>query len=137
MLADGRALDAFHRMVQAQGGRLTPGERLPLAPQQHTVTAQQSGWYRVRECREIGRALMELGGARREIGGPLDHTVGIRCLRQQGDRVEAGEPLFELHHQGTGVQAAQEWLFRASEVAETPSKAVQGPKTRSNRNGLA
>jgi thymidine phosphorylase len=42
---------------------------------------------------------MRLGAGRATTADEIDHAVGIVCLRKRGDRVEAGEPLAEIHAQ--------------------------------------
>jgi pyrimidine-nucleoside phosphorylase len=38
-----------------------------------------------------------LGAGRAKKGDPIDHAVGFLIHKKVGDKVEAGEPLFEIH----------------------------------------
>jgi thymidine phosphorylase len=40
---------------------------------------------------------MALGAGREVAGEPIDHAVGVVCLRKRGEEVAAGEPLAEIH----------------------------------------
>ncbi len=130
VLKNGQALEAFHALIRAQGGVLREGDRLEFAQQQHTVRAPRSGTFRTLDCRAIGLALMALGGARRQIGGRLDHQVGIRCERRQGDVLQEGDALFTIwHRDGTGLAEAEAHLERSYGIQEAPCDPVQPPKT--------
>lgn len=95
-VADGSALDAYERWIRAQGG--DPDEAaLPVAPVVRPVTAEQGGYVGSLGAIAIGRAALHLGAGRRTKEDTIDHAVGIRCLAKRGDRVEAGEPLAEVH----------------------------------------
>jgi pyrimidine-nucleoside phosphorylase len=38
-----------------------------------------------------------LGAGRAKKGDPIDHAVGFLIHKKVGDKVEVGEPLFEVH----------------------------------------
>ncbi len=63
-------------MVEHQQGRFA--ERLPLA-KQHTLVAQHTGYIHDIEGRRLGQAIIELGGGRKSMGDPIDHSVGLEC----------------------------------------------------------
>ena len=45
----------------------------------------------------VGRAALHLGAGRQTKDDDIDHAVGVVCLAKRGDRVEAGQPLAEVH----------------------------------------
>jgi thymidine phosphorylase len=47
--------------------------------------------------RALGRGVVELGGGRKVMGGPIDPAVGFLLRVAPGDRVQAGDPLGEVH----------------------------------------
>ena len=110
VLADGRALERFARMVTALGGPADFVERadahLPAAPTQRAVLAARSGWVCGMATREIGLLVVELGGGRRQAGDAVDGRVGITHLTTVGQRVEAGEPLAVVHAASASEAAA-------------------------------
>ncbi|MEZ6002645.1 MAG: thymidine phosphorylase [Planctomycetota bacterium] len=127
-LRDGRALGAWEAAVQAQGGKLQPGARLAETGQERVVFAPRSGFLAFADCREVGLALLELGGARRSISDAIDHQVGIECLVRHGDRVEVGQPLARVAHRGgRGLDEALAHLGRAWRIQEFPPEPTGPP----------
>lgn len=95
-VADGSALAVYDRWVRAQGGEPDP-DALPKAPVIAEVFAPSSGHVQRVAALDVGLAGVRLGAGRREKDEPIDHAVGIVCLKKRGDVVEAGEPLAEIH----------------------------------------
>jgi pyrimidine-nucleoside phosphorylase len=100
-LSSGRAAEAFREMVKAQGGdpRVVdePGEILPRAPVIVPLPAERSGFVRTVDAEAIGRAAVALGAGRTRKAEPIDPAVGIVFRPKVGDRVEAEEPIGEVH----------------------------------------
>ena len=112
---DGSALELYERWIKAQGG--DPAESaLPSAPVVRDVAAESDGFVGSVSAIAIGMTALRLGAGRRTKDDPIDHAVGIRCLRKRGDAVTAGEPLAQVHastddaarQAGTEVLAAYE-----------------------------
>jgi thymidine phosphorylase len=61
------------------------------------VAAPERGYVRSLRALPIGIAALELGAGRVRKEDPIDHAVGIVCLRKRADAVERGEPLAEVH----------------------------------------
>jgi thymidine phosphorylase len=95
-VASGRALNAFNRMVRAQGG--DPDAPLPRAAhQQPALQAPASGWVARLDARAVGVAAWRLGAGRARKEDRVSHTAGIRCLAKPGEYVRRGDPVLELH----------------------------------------
>ncbi len=97
---DGSAWVTLQAWVTAQGGRLAWDAEdlgLEVAPVAATVTAPRAGWLRVRDCREFGLALADLGGARRRVEDAVDLRAGLAWLARNGAAVAAGQPLVAVH----------------------------------------
>ena len=128
VLADGRALECFARMVAALGGPRDFIERadayLPRAPVQRVLTAARSGWVSAMATREIGLLVVELGGGRRQASDAVDHRVGLSGMVAVGRRVEAGDTLAVVHAADeTSAAAACAQLATMIEVApEAPPR---------------
>jgi thymidine phosphorylase len=92
LLRSGAARKAFERIIDAQGRRsppVMPGHLM------HTFHADHAG-----AIREIdGWAVTEIA---RRAGAPLDKAAGVDILRNVGDTVECGEPLFVIHASAQG-----------------------------------
>jgi pyrimidine-nucleoside phosphorylase len=95
-VTDGSAVAAYERWIRAQGG--DPDEQaLPTAPVVRELAAPRDGHVVELGAIAVGIAALRLGAGRRTKDDPIDHAVGIRCLRKRGDAVERGEPLAEVH----------------------------------------
>jgi pyrimidine-nucleoside phosphorylase len=100
-LDDGRALEWFGRMVEAQGGdrRVVddPGAVLPRAPIVRPIEADRDGVLRSVDGEALGRASTDLGAGRHRKGDAIDPSAGIVFRPKIGDRVRRGEPIGEVH----------------------------------------
>jgi len=100
-LSSGKALEHFSRMVSALGGPADfvdrPSHYLGSAPVQLAVDAPRSGWVTGMATRDIGLALVALGGGRRKASDTIDARVGFSQFAQLGQQVQAGEPLAVVH----------------------------------------
>jgi len=119
-LEDGSALAAYEEWVRAQGGDPDPA-RLPTAPVVRIVAAPATGYVHRLAAREVAAAAMELGAGREVAGEPIDHAVGIVCLRKRGEEVAAGEPLAEIHARDeAAAETAEAALLAAYEIGDEP-----------------
>jgi thymidine phosphorylase len=121
---DGSAWDKLQAWIAAQGGRLAWDAEdlgLAVAPLVTEVTAPRAGWLRVRDCRDFGLALADLGGARRRVEDRVDPRAGLAWLARNGCRVEAGQPLVAIHaDDATRVAGAVARLARTCEILSEP-----------------
>jgi len=99
-IADGSALEKFRVLVQAQGGDVSYVDdvsRFGRAKYIKVVNAPRSGFISQVHARIVGEAAVALGAGRAKKGDPIDHAVGFVIHKKVGDKVTAGEPLFEVH----------------------------------------
>lgn len=94
-LADGSAMDVWRRMISAQGG--DPDAALPIAREQHVITAPSSGVLTRLDAYDIGVAAWRLGAGRARKEDPVQAGAGIELHAKPGDEVTAGMPLLTLH----------------------------------------
>src|SRR5881397_593364 len=95
-VADGSAVRTYERWIRAQGG--DPDEdALPRAAVVRPVPAPCGGYVAELGASAVGLAALRLGAGRAAKDDPIDHAVGIRCLRKRGDAVEQDTPLAEVH----------------------------------------
>jgi pyrimidine-nucleoside phosphorylase len=121
-LEDGSALSAYERWVRAQGGDPDPA-RLPAAPVVRPVAATRSGYVQELGAREVAAAAMELGAGRDVAGGPIDHAVGVVCLRKRGEEAVAGEPVAEIHaRDDVAAESAGARVLAAYEIGDKPER---------------
>ncbi|HEV7322050.1 MAG TPA: thymidine phosphorylase [Ensifer sp.] len=100
-LGSGAALERFGRMVHALGGPADFVERsvsyLGRAPVILPVEAPRSGYLVACETRELGVAVIALGGGRSHPDDRIDHRVGFDALKPLGTPINKGELLAFVH----------------------------------------
>ncbi len=94
-LADGSAMDAWRRMIAAQGG--DPDATLPSARESHVVTADADGTLTRVDAMAVGMAAWRLGAGRARKEDPVQAGAGVELHARPGDPVVAGQPLLTLH----------------------------------------
>ena len=95
VLADGRAMDLWRRMIAAQGG--DPDAPLPVAREQHVVLAERSGVLARLDALAVGVSAWRLGAGRARKEDAVSAGAGIEMHAKPGDPVTAGTPLLTLH----------------------------------------
>ena len=94
-LQDGRAMDVWRRMIQAQGG--DPDAPLPVARHTHEVLTEVSGVLTQLDALKVGIAAWRLGAGRARKEDPVQAGAGIELHAKPGAMVRAGERLMTLH----------------------------------------
>ncbi|WP_433195207.1 thymidine phosphorylase [Nocardia sp. CA-107356] len=95
VLADGRAMDHWRAMVEAQGG--DPDGPLPRAKHTEIMRADADGVLTRLDAMAVGIAAWRLGAGRARQGDPVQFGAGIEIHAKPGDPVQAGHPLLTLH----------------------------------------
>ena len=115
-LDSGKAAEVFARMVSALGGPKDFVERaahyLPSAPIIVPVKAERDGFVSAIATRDIGLAVVALGGGRTRPQDPVDHAVGFTRLLPVGAEVKKGEPLGFVHARTQDVADAAAKVLR-------------------------
>jgi thymidine phosphorylase len=94
-LVDGSAMDVWRRLIAAPGG--DPDAALPVAREQHIVTASASGVLTGLDAYAVGVSAWRLGAGRARKEDPVQAGAGIEIHAKPGDSVTAGQPLLTLH----------------------------------------
>lgn len=92
-ITSGRAMELFERMVSAQNGSTAFEFELARTSE---FAAPAAGYVSSIDTRELGFAIIELGGGRKTKTDKIDHSVGIEMLARIGDKVEADQPLVRI-----------------------------------------
>ncbi|MGI6879292.1 thymidine phosphorylase [Microbacterium sp. gxy059] len=122
-LADGRAMDAWRRMIRAQDG--DPDAPLPTPRETHEVRADRAGVVRRMDAFDIGIAAWRLGAGRARAEDPVVHAAGIDLHAKPGDRVAEGDVLFTLQADDeTRFDRALDALAGAWEIGDTAPAAA-------------
>ncbi|MFM5639330.1 thymidine phosphorylase [Aeromonas veronii] len=103
VLDNGKAAEIFGRMVTGLGGPGDFMERydayLPKAAIVRPVYAANSGFVTAMDTRELGLAVVAMGGGRRAAGDKLDYAVGLTDFIRLGQSVDADKPIAMIHAQ--------------------------------------
>jgi len=124
-LDSGVALEAFRRMIQAQGGdpRVVdePEQVLPSAPVRQPIMAERAGTLAAVDAEGLGRASGDLGAGRKKKGDTIDPSVGIVFLPKIGDRLVAGQELGLVHARSDGdAEAGIRAVHAAMTIGDEP-----------------
>ena len=98
-VTSGKAAEVFARMVTALGG---PADFIDnaashLAKAAVTRPVYAEGFVTDVNTRAVGNAIIELGGGRREVGQPLDLSVGFSDIAPIGTELSGERPLAVVH----------------------------------------
>lgn len=114
-LADGSAAERFDRMIAALGGpaNFIAGARtiLPAAAVVKPLYPADAGYVAGMDAKEIGLALITLGGGRKLPDEAIDWSVGTTGFCQIGDRVAPDRPLCTIH-----ARNESEWQLAADRI---------------------
>jgi len=94
-LKDGSAMDAWRRMIAAQGG--DPDAELPQARETHVVAAPADGVLTQLDALAVGVAAWRLGAGRARKEDAVQAGAGVVLHAKPGATVRGGEPLMTLH----------------------------------------
>jgi thymidine phosphorylase len=128
-LASGAAAERFERMCAALGGPADllddPDRHLPRAPHALEVFPERPCHVRAIAVRDVGVAVLELGGGRLREDQGIDHAVGLVDVAGLGEEVGPGaRPLAVVHARDVaGAERAAARLRAAFEVGEQPAEA--------------
>ena len=122
VIDDGSALKIWEQMVSAQGGDLSKG--IERSNDIRTVTASASGYIADLDAYKVGLSAWHLGAGRTKKEDQVSKTAGIVCLAKEGDQIEAGQPIFEMHiDEPSRYQVALDALAGAAEISPEPVAA--------------
>jgi thymidine phosphorylase len=128
-IEDGSALERFQRMITALGGPHDfverPAKYLPVAPVQMALKADKDGFVNSIATRDIGIAVVAMGGGRTRADDPIDHAVGFSRLAGVGAHLKTGD-LIGLVHARTSSAAE----LAADMLAQAYTITPQAPPVR-------
>ena len=137
-LKSGKAAEIFGKMVHELGGPADIVENfakhLPLAPVQREIHAAQPGYVETVDTRAVGLAVIELGGGRRLVTDPVDHSVGFASIAAIGEHVGPNRPLAICFAKNqASLSKAEALVQQAYKISDKPVKP--GPKLRDTVRG--
>ncbi|MFT5235330.1 MAG: thymidine phosphorylase [Shewanella sp.] len=131
VLDNGKAAEIFGRMISGLGGPAdfveNPGLYLPESKIIRPVYAEQTGFATSMDTRELGLAVVTLGGGRRKPGDVLDYSVGLTQVCALGDEISKHKPIAMIHAQSeTAFAEAEIAVRKAIHIGETrPEKTPE------------
>ncbi|WP_223478792.1 thymidine phosphorylase [Oricola indica] len=129
-LNSGAAAETFGKMVHVLGGPSDFVENhaahLEKAALTATVDAPEAGHVASISTRDIGIAVVELGGGRRRSEDKIDHAVGITGLIDTGTAVEKGAPLAVVHARDeASLAVARDAILAAYVISEAEPEVAE------------
>ena len=134
-LDSGRAVEVFAKMVAALGGPTDFVEKstkyLEKAPIQLDVFADKSGYIQSMQTRDIGIAVIQLGGGRRVASDSIDHAVGITNFLGINGEVSADhQPIATVFARSEdAAKQAEEIIKQAIKISEEKPNLGASAKT--------
>ena len=89
------------------------------------VYAERSGIVQSIATRQVGVAVVALGGGRTRAQDPIDHAVGLTALASVGDNIDASRPLAIVHARSEkAAEAAAHTLREAYRIGDAPAASA-------------
>ena len=125
----GEGLEKFREFVSRQWGDsrvIDNPESLMTAKFKIPVNALDNGFVSSMEAKNIGQAVVNIGGGRQKKDDAIDYAVGIELAKKIGDEVKAGEPLMYIHtnHETDGLMQV-EMLRKSVQISNEPVEKIK------------
>jgi pyrimidine-nucleoside phosphorylase len=121
-LEDGRALEKFRKIIEAQDGNpdvVDDPALLPQAPIRRVLYAPRDGYIGEMQVREIGEASVAMGAGRALLTSKIDPAVGFLVTAKPGVAVSKGEPLASIFARTEEMAAkAEDALLKAIPIMD-------------------
>ncbi len=129
-LKDGRAMDVWRRMIEAQGG--DADAPMPVAPHTEEVRAESDGVITRMDALGVGVAAWRLGAGRARKEDPVQASAGVYLHKTLGETVSKGDVIMTLNTETPGrFDRAQAALAEACDgqgaVEISANGAERGP----------
>ncbi len=129
-LRDGRAMDVWRRMIEAQGG--DADATMPDAPHVEEVRATEDGVVSRVDALGVGIAAWRLGAGRARKEDPVQASAGVFLHKTLGETVKKGDVIATLHTEtpermGRALDALAEACGGAGAIEIGGSGAARGP----------
>lgn len=99
-LSSGKALAAFRKLIELQGGDSRIIDDYSLLPHTTNVTeikSKSAGFVKSIDSKSIGYALVGIGAGRRKLEDELNYSTGAELFKKIGDEVAVDEVIGYLH----------------------------------------
>jgi thymidine phosphorylase len=127
-LSSGRAADTFAKMIVALGGPAdfmqAPEKHMPAAAIVKPVYADHSGTVHAVATRDLGLAVIELGGGRRRADDKINHGVGLSNLLGKNAKADHHTPLAIIHATDEASFARAAQIVKSAYTLGTKAKEL-------------
>jgi pyrimidine-nucleoside phosphorylase len=125
-ISTGKAYQTFVDFIAAQGGSIQAFNNLPSAPVVYSILAESSGVVSGFKTKDVGHAAMLLGAGRATKQDLIDPLVGVKVKVKIGDKVNAGDVLYEVYAQtrNTDVDQILKESITIGENASSPALII-------------
>lgn len=99
-ISSGKALAAFRKLIELQGGDSRIIDDYSLLPHTTNVTeikSKSAGFVKSIDSKSIGYALVGIGAGRRKLEDELNYSTGAELFKKIGDEVAVDEVIGYLH----------------------------------------
>ena len=127
VIANGKAYKKFLELVANQGGDISyieDTEKFEKATYRLSVIAEESGYVKSLNAKEVGKIAMHLGAGRLRKEDDIDYSVGVELVKKVGDYIEEKETIAYIYanNQEKGKEAVCKLLENYQICAETVEK---------------
>ena len=127
VLDNGKAAEVFAKMVSALGGPTDFVEKteiyLPSAEIIRPVYATQNGFISAMDTREIGMAVVKMGGGRMKSSDSIDYAVGFSDFISLGEQVDSSTPIAMVH-----ARNEQQWQEAEKNIQQALQYSAEKPE---------
>lgn len=128
-IKSGEGLQKFKELIEKQGGNseiIDNPENLMKARIKIPVEANDDGYIYEINAKNIGQAVVNIGGGRLKKEDPVDHFVGIEVLKKIGDKVNKGDIIMYIHANNDNEARKQvEFLRDSYKYADRPVAKIK------------
>ncbi len=126
VLSSGQVLEKFKKIIEFQGGNpdvVDNPDLLPQAKYKYEIRAHSKGYLNFVNNREIGLAVLEMGGGRKFKDDKIDHSAGIELLCKHSDKIEKNQPLMILHLNSLeNISSIESRIWNAIRIDDSPPR---------------
>ena len=91
---NGSAYEKFLKMVYLHGGKIEKMNFNP--PIKKIIKSNKEGYIKIFNTKELGRAIINLGGGRNKLEDSIDPQAGFKLFKKHGDFINKNEAIAEI-----------------------------------------
>ncbi len=107
VLKNGKAYEAFEKWISTQGGDLS---KIKVSDKVLTLRSAKDGQITHISALACGKLSIKLGAGRQTKDSKIDYSVGVKLLKNKGDRVKKGDVLAEIYTNDVNIDLSAEDL---------------------------